>query len=275
MGRRRRWGNVRRLHLAGTRPVSDGVPAPETFSTKSEASRCSLAEADLVRGTRGPFGSCGTSQPGVPLRAGGRPRGHPLPRGSQCRSSFGASTSPTLGVRVNRGMRSDEDLAVRTALAEAAERAAKARATIAEYQSDEAVARRGARSSLAVAIVAAAGITIDGVVAAVKVDSSERPLGPYLVVAAGLALLGVLASWRTLHLENVAGSLGRIRRQLSVIEAHAAMLPADVATVVRAVATPRLLTEAASPEPWNEPSWPDATAVTALLQKIPPSPQKP
>ena len=53
MGRRRQWGSVRRLPSGRyqARPP-DGVPATETFSTKSEASRwLSLAEADLVRGT--------------------------------------------------------------------------------------------------------------------------------------------------------------------------------------------------------------------------------
>ena len=53
MGQRRQWGSVRRLSSGRYQArLPDGVPAPETFSTKSEASRwLSLAEADLVRGT--------------------------------------------------------------------------------------------------------------------------------------------------------------------------------------------------------------------------------
>jgi integrase len=53
MGRRRQWGSVRRLRSGRYQArLPDGVPAPETFVTKSEASRwLSLAEADLVRGT--------------------------------------------------------------------------------------------------------------------------------------------------------------------------------------------------------------------------------
>jgi integrase len=53
MGRRRQWGSVRRLPSGRYQArLPDGVAAPETFSTKSEAGRwLSLAEADLVRGT--------------------------------------------------------------------------------------------------------------------------------------------------------------------------------------------------------------------------------
>ena len=53
MGRRRQWGSVRRLPSGRYQArLPDGVAAPETFATKSEASRwLSLAEADLVRGT--------------------------------------------------------------------------------------------------------------------------------------------------------------------------------------------------------------------------------
>ena len=53
MGRRRQWGSVRRLPSGRYQArLPDGVPAPDTFSTKSEASRwLSLAETDLVRGT--------------------------------------------------------------------------------------------------------------------------------------------------------------------------------------------------------------------------------
>jgi hypothetical protein len=53
MGRRRQWGSVRRLPSGRYQArLPDGVPALETFATKSEASRwLSLAEADMVRGT--------------------------------------------------------------------------------------------------------------------------------------------------------------------------------------------------------------------------------
>jgi integrase len=53
MGRRRQWGSVRRLPSGRFQTrLPDGVAAPETFATKSEASRwLSLAEADFVRGT--------------------------------------------------------------------------------------------------------------------------------------------------------------------------------------------------------------------------------
>ena len=100
----------------------------------------------------------------------------------------GAARGPRVVVpyafcQVNPGMQSDEHLAVRAAIAEASERATKARATITEYQSDEAAARRGARGSLAIAIVAAVGITI--VVATINLESSGCPFGPYLVVAGG------------------------------------------------------------------------------------------
>jgi integrase len=53
MGRRRQWGSVRRLASGRYQArLPDGSPAPDTFSTKAEASRwLSLAEADVVRGT--------------------------------------------------------------------------------------------------------------------------------------------------------------------------------------------------------------------------------
>ena len=53
MGRRRQWGSVRRLPSGRYQArLPDGSPAPDTFTTKSEASRwLALAEADLVRGT--------------------------------------------------------------------------------------------------------------------------------------------------------------------------------------------------------------------------------
>ena len=53
MGRRRPWGSVRRLASGRYQArLPDGSPAPDTFTTKAEASRwLSLAEADLVRGT--------------------------------------------------------------------------------------------------------------------------------------------------------------------------------------------------------------------------------
>lgn len=163
-------------------------------------------------------------------------------------------------------MQPEKDIAVRVAVAEAGERAARTRAIIDEYQSDESSTRRAARVSLAVALVAAAGMTVDGVTAAIAIGSSDRPLGPYLIVASGLLFVAVVAGWRGLRLENTAGSLARVRRQLSVVDTQASALPADVATVVRAVATPRLLTEAATIEPWNEPTWPDTASVTKILQ---------
>jgi integrase len=53
MGRRRQWGSVRKLSSGRYQArLPDGTPAPETFPTKTDASRwLSLAEADLVRGT--------------------------------------------------------------------------------------------------------------------------------------------------------------------------------------------------------------------------------
>jgi hypothetical protein len=53
MGRRRQWGSVRRLASGRYQArLPDGSPAPDTFSTRAEASRwLSLAEADVVRGT--------------------------------------------------------------------------------------------------------------------------------------------------------------------------------------------------------------------------------
>lgn len=166
-------------------------------------------------------------------------------------------------------MTAENDLAIRLAVAEAVERAARSSATSAEYQTDEAVARRGARGSLAVAILAGAGIVSVGVVAASIDHRSGSPLWPYAIVVAGFLLVGLLASWRAVHLESVADRIGRVRRHRLVLDVQTAALPTDVAALVRAVATQRLLTETGSLEPWNEPAWPDAASVSALLRAAP------
>jgi hypothetical protein len=146
------------------------------------------------------------------------------------------------------------------------ERVAKVAASATEYHADESAARYASRLAFAVTVAALLGVVATGVIAVVREAGSEKsPIGPYGVIVGALVVLAAVSSMRMTRFERLAKDLGRVRRQLRLVNAQTVDLPHDVAVTIRALAAARILAESDYSEPWMTPAWPDANTVLALL----------
>lgn len=165
-------------------------------------------------------------------------------------------------------MRDEQDIVARLAQAEESQKAARLAATIREYQADEQSVLQASRAAFAMTLLPMAGIVAVAFAAvAYRAGHEDAPLAPFVAVGAALAALAIFSAVRMRRLELTAAELGRVRRQLTLLDAHIAGLPTDIAILLKSVATQKILTEVGGSEPWVEPNWPDAELLSRLIRE--------
>jgi hypothetical protein len=165
-------------------------------------------------------------------------------------------------------MRDEDQIVARLAQAEEGQRAARLAATISEYQADEGSALRASKGAFAMTLLAVFGI-VGVAVAAIMLHSDDQGTSrtPFIAIGVVLAALAVFSAVRMRRLELLATELGRVRRQMTLLDAHVTGLPFDVAVLLKSVATQKILTEIGGAEPWVEPDWPDAGLLSKLIRQ--------